>query len=97
MCVFFCALKGGAFMLNKAYSQLTAAERLRKLDVVIRSRTDNLLNAEQIKALAKGIYFHQQIKIVVHPDNRESCDALVDEKNVLHIYIPKQLIANGKE
>ena len=78
-------------MINKAFSQLTTAERTKKFDIAIRSRTDNLLNAEEIKALAKGIYFNRQYIITVHPVNRECCEALVDE-NELHIYIPHHLI-----
>ena len=81
-------------MINKAFSQLTAAERLKKLDIVIRSRTNNLLDAEQIKALAKGIYFNRQYTITVHPADRGSCEALV-EKNELRIYIPHCLIKTG--
>lgn len=79
-------------MLNQVFKNISAAKRLRKLDVIIRSRTDNLLNAEQIKALATDIYLNHQYIIVVHPTDKENCDALIADK-VLHIYIPKHLIS----
>jgi hypothetical protein len=97
MCVFFCALKGGAFMLNKAFSQLTEAERIKKFDTVIRRNTENLLNAERIQALLKDIQPNRQCVIIVHPVNREGCEALLSDDNVLHIYIPENQIQNERD
>ena len=92
MCVFFLCPEGkGAPMTNKEFSQLTAAERLEKFDTIIRSRTNNLLNARQIKTLANGIRFNRQYIIAVHPANRKNCEVLV-YKNILRIYIPRHLI-----
>jgi len=79
-------------MLNKAFSQLTETERFKKFDTIIRRNTENLLDAEQIKALVREIQPDHQYNIIVHPANRESCEALVDENNILHIYIPENKI-----
>ena len=76
-------------MLNKAFSQLTETERFKKFDAVIRKNTDNLLNAEYIQTLLKEFRLHHQYIIIVHPANRESCEALITD-NVLHLYIPKK-------
>ena len=79
-------------MLNKAFSQLTESERFKKFDTIVRRNTENLLDAEQIKALAQEIHPNHQYIIMVHPAKRESCEALVDEDNVLHIFIPENKI-----
>jgi len=79
-------------MLNKAFSQLTETERFKKFDAIIRQNTENILNAEQIKALVKEIHSDHQYNIVVHPVKRESCEALLDEDNVLHIFVPENKI-----
>jgi len=79
-------------MLNKAFSQLTEAERFKKFDAAIRRNTENLLNAEQIKALAKEIIPERQYNIMVHPAKQERCEALVGDDNVLHIFIPENKI-----
>ena len=76
-------------MVNKVFSQLTETERFKKFDAVIRKNTDNLLTAEHIKALLNGIRLHRQYIVVVHPVNRENCEALITD-NVLHIYIPEK-------
>jgi hypothetical protein len=79
-------------MLNKAFSQLTETERFKKFDAIIRQSTENLLNAEQIKALAQKINPSCQYNIMVHPSDRMSCEALLDGDNVLHIFIPENKI-----
>ena len=84
-------------MLNKAFSQLTEAERFKKFDAIIRKTTENLLTAEHIKVLAKGIHINQQYIIIVHLAERESCEALIDDDNILHIYIPENKIQNEKK
>lgn len=78
-------------MINKAFSQLTDAEKARKFDIAIRNHTDNLLTAEQIKALVRDVSPNHQYIIAVHPVKCESCEALVIE-NVLHIYVPDNSI-----
>lgn len=80
-------------MINKAFSQLTDTERARKLDIAIRNHTDNLLTAEQIKALVRDISPDHQYIIAVHSVKCDSCEALV-ARNVLHIYVPEQLYLN---
>jgi len=77
-------------MYNKAFSQLTDAEKARKLDIAIRNLTDNLLTAEQIKTLVQGVTPSHQYSIEVHPVDREGCGALV-VRNTLHIFVPEGL------
>ena len=77
-------------MKNKAFLQLTDAERTRKLDIAIRSHTDNLLGAGQIRDIIGRICPDHQYIIVVHPVDRDGCETLVAE-NVLHIYVPENL------
>jgi hypothetical protein len=84
-------------MLQQAFLQLTDEERYKKLDTVLRRSTKNMVNAEQIQELAKGIHLARQYIIIVHPIKRESCDARID-KNVLHIFVPeKHLKSEGNE
>ena len=80
-------------MLNKEFLQLTDEERLKKFDSVIRRNTENLLNAELIKTMVKGIRLTRQYIIAIHPVKQKNCEALADD-NVLHIYIPEQYIKN---
>lgn len=77
-------------MNNKAFAQLTDAERARKLDIAIRGHTDNLLNDRQINDLIRSISPDHQYVIVVHPVKQAGCETLVDD-NVLHIYVPAHL------
>ena len=76
-------------MLNKAFSQLSDAERVKKLITVIRKQTGIYLDAEQIKALTQNLDINRQYIITVYSANDGSCEALI-EGNVLRIYIPKQ-------
>jgi len=78
-------------MLKKAFSQLTETERIKKFDTAIRRHTDNILDAEQIKALIEGFNVTRQYIIAVYPTKRDFCEALI-KKNVLRIYIPEQQI-----
>jgi len=75
-------------MKNKAFSQLTDAERVQKFDIAIRNRTGNLLDAGQIMALAQGVSFERQYIIAVHEIKQGRCCVKVDE-NVLHIFLPE--------
>ena len=77
-------------MLNKVFSQLTEAKRFRKFDIIIRRNTENLLNAEQVISLLNEVLPDYQCNIVVHPAERENCEALVDDDNILHIFIPEK-------
>ena len=75
---------------NKAFLQLTDADRARKLDIAIRNHTDNLLGDEQIRVLMQSISPNHQYIIVVHPVKQDGCETLVTE-NELHIYVPEHL------
>jgi hypothetical protein len=83
-------------MLNKAFSQLSDEERIKKFDTVIREQTENLLDAERIIALAQGLNVNRQYIVAVYPTKRECCDALI-KKNVLRIYIPEQQLQKERE
>ena len=83
-------------MLNKAFSQLTEAERMKKFDAAIRRNTENLLNAELIQALAAEIYLNRQYVIEIYPCKQEHCEALLDN-NVLRIFIPENKIQKEKK
>ena len=76
-------------MLNKAFSQLSDAERAKKLITVIRKQTGIYLDAEQIKALTQNLDINRQYIVTVYPSNDGSCEALIED-NVLRICIPKQ-------
>ena len=84
-------------MLNKAFSQLAETERIKKFDTVIRRNTENLLNAELVKALLKDFQPNHQCSIRIHPVKREGCEALLSDDNVLHIYIPEIKIKNERD
>jgi len=83
-------------VLKEAFSQLSDAERLKKLDTAIRRHTNNLLDAEQIKALIQELDFNRQYIITVYPTKKGRCEALI-KKNVLRIYIPEQQIQKERD
>ena len=81
-------------MLNKAFSLLTETEQYKKFDAIVRKNTNNLLNAEQLKALVKEIHVDNQYIIAVYPIDRDRCEALLDD-NVIHIFIPEHQFKNA--
>jgi len=91
MCVFFCVRKEVTLLNNKAFSQLTHADKERKLDIAVRSLTDNLIDGGQVKDLIGSISPDRQYNITVHQVKRDRFGALVDRKNVIHIFVPDHL------
>jgi len=83
-------------MLNKAFTQLSDAERIKKFDTVIRRHTENILDAEQLQVLIQGFNVNRQYIITVYPTKKGCCEALTDG-NVLRIYIPEKQIRKERE
>ena len=76
-------------MLNKTFSQLSNAERTRKLITVIRRQTKNLLDVGQINAFVQSLDINRQYIIAVYHVKNGSCKVFTED-NVLCIYIPEQ-------
>ena len=74
-------------MQNRLFSQLTDDEKVRKLDIAIRRKTGNLLDAEKVGSLNRNISLKHQYAIAVHRIKCGSCRAIV-ANNTLHIIIP---------
>ena len=83
-------------MLNKAFSQMSETDRIKKFDTVIRRQTENHLDAEQILTLATELNINRQYIIAVYPTKKGCCEALIKGK-VLRIYIPEQQIKKERE
>jgi len=76
-------------MYNKAFSQLTDAEKARKLGIAIRNHAGNNLTPTQIRTLLLGISPKKQYSIAVHSVRREVCQALI-ANNTIHIFVPEK-------
>ncbi len=77
-------------MKSKSFSRLSDSERSRKLAVVIRGRTSNMLSARRVDNLVRSIPSNRQYTIAVHPVRRKRCWTRV-AGNALHVFVPKHL------
>ena len=63
-------------MMNKAFMQQSTAQKALKLDAVLRNRTNNALESEEIRTIIRHVSPMFQYVIDVYSDPQAYCEAL---------------------